>query len=367
MQITKPLTLLIVEDNDPDARYVQEILPPGLFSIIHKHCLKEALECGEEDYDLILLDLSLPDGYGLETFKSLNEVIKSKPIVVLTGLDDEVIANEAVKLGAQDYILKREITEHALMRTINYAMERKRFEQNAKRLAVLEEHDEFMATLSHDLKNPVVAANRVLKLMADGAAGDISGEQAELFKHLIASNETLLLLINNLIEVYRYENNVYTLRLENVDMNQLLKSCVEAMIPWAALRSITLDTSEIQTVPTVKADSISLRRLVQNILDNAIKFSPDGSTVKIRLWPDENSIKLSVSDLGPGIPLAEQSTLFQRFRRGKAGHKYSNGTGLGLFLCKRIVEAHKGNIAIASDEGKGATFLVTLPIDQRAN
>ncbi|MBK9619072.1 MAG: response regulator [Candidatus Obscuribacter sp.] len=200
---------------------------------MHKHSLKEALSCDEQDYDLILLDLTLPDGQGLATFETLNKAIKSKPIVILTGLNDEVLANDAVKLGAQDYILKQEMSEYILTRTIGYAIERKRFELNAKRLAVLEEHEEFMATLSHDLKNPVIAANRVLKLMADGAAGDINSEQANLFRHLIASNESLLLLINNLIEVYRYENNLYTLRLENVNLNLIIKACAESMTPWA--------------------------------------------------------------------------------------------------------------------------------------
>lgn len=356
---------MIVEDNDPDARYVQEILPTENYTFVHTRSLKEALMCDEQDYDLILLDLSLPDGQGLETFETLNEAIKSKPIVILTGLNDEVLANDAVKLGAQDFILKKEMSEYLLTRTINYAIERKRFELNAKRLAVLEEHEEFMATLGHDLKNPVIAANRVLKLMADGAAGEINSEQANLFRHLIASNETMLLLINNLIEVYRYESNLYTLRLETVDLNQVIKACAESMIPWATIRSIHMDTTGVQEVPSVKADATSVRRMTQNMLDNAIKFSTDGGTIKIELWAQDGYITMSIADCGPGIPDAEKSNLFQRFKRGKFGLNHSSGTGLGLFICKQIVEAHHGKIAITSQEGEGATFIVTLPIEQR--
>ncbi|MBK7839445.1 MAG: hybrid sensor histidine kinase/response regulator [Candidatus Obscuribacter sp.] len=365
MPITKSLSILIIEDNDPDARYVQEILPRENYTFVHKHSLKEALSCDEQDYDLILLDLTLPDGQGLATFETLNKAIKSKPIVILTGLNDEVLANDAVKLGAQDYILKQEMSEYILTRTIGYAIERKRFELNAKRLAVLEEHEEFMATLSHDLKNPVIAANRVLKLMADGAAGDINSEQANLFRHLIASNESLLLLINNLIEVYRYENNLYTLRLENVNLNLIIKACAESMTPWAETRAICMDLTGVQEVPSVKADSISVRRMIQNILDNAIKFSTDGGTIKIALQEQDGNITLAIADCGPGIPDAEKSNLFQRFKRGKLGLNHSTGTGLGLFICERIVQAHNGKIAIASEEGKGATFIVTLPIEQR--
>jgi len=360
-----PLAILTIEDCDADFLYLQELLLGENYSFIHRHSVEEALFCDEQNYDLILLDLSLPDGQGLKTFESLNEVIRSKPIVVLTGLKDENLAIEAVKLGAQDYILKKDMSARALNRAINYAYERKRFETTTKRLAVLEDHDEFMTTLSHDLKNPVVAANRVLKLMAEGAAGAINDEQAELLKHLIASNETMLLLINNLLEINRFEKNADPLRLEVVNLSMVIKACVEAMTPFATTRSISLDTTKVSVVPSVKADSISLQRMVLNILDNAIKFSPNGCTIEIELWAKDNKITVSIKDCGPGVTPAMQSNLFQRFKRGKLGLNHSTGNGLGLFICKQIVDAHHGKIAIASEEGKGATFIVTLPIEQR--
>ncbi len=360
-----PLTILAIEDNDADFLYIQELLHGENFTFIHRHSLKEALSCEEQDYDLILLDLSLPDGQGLKTVEALNEVIKSKPIVILTGLVDEDRAIEAVKRGVQDYILKEDMSARALNRAISYAFERKQYEVTTKRLAVLEEHDELMATLSHDLKNPVVAANRVLKLMAEGAAGAVNDEQAELLKHLIASNETMLLLINNLLEVYRFEKDAYPLRLEVVNLSMVLKSCVESMTPFATTRAISLETKEVTVVPTVKADSISLRRMVQNILDNAIKFSPNGGTVEIKLCANEKNITLSISDCGPGVALSMQSNLFDRLKRGKHGRSHSTGKGLGLYICKKILDAHNGKIAINSQEGKGAAFIVTLPIEQR--
>lgn len=360
-----PLAILTIEDNDADFLYVQELLHGENYTLLHRHSAKEALSCDEQDYDLILLDLSLPDGQGLKTFENLNELIKTKPTVVLTGLEDEDLAIEAVKLGAQDYILKKDMSARTLNRTIIYAFERKQFEETTKRLAVLEEHDEFMATLGHDLKNPVVAANRVLKLMAEGAAGAINDEQAELLKHLIASNETMLLLINNLLEVYRFESNAYPLRLEAVNLSTLVKSCIESMTPLATTRSISMETAKLTVVPSVKADSISLRKMVQNILDNAIKFSPNGGTIEVKLWANDKNITLSIKDCGPGVAPALQSNLFKRIKRGKLDRSQSTGKGLGLFICKKIVDAHNGKIAITSQEGEGATFVVTLPLEQR--
>lgn len=105
--------------------------------------------------------------------------------------------------------------------------------------------------------------------------------------------------------------------------------------------------------------------MVQNILDNAIKFSPDGGTIDIALWANDDNITLSIKDCGPGIAPAVQSNLFQRIKRGKLRHSNFPGNGLGLFICRQIVEAHNGKIAVASEEGNGATFVVTLPTEQQ--
>lgn len=359
--MTSCQSIILVEDNLPDARYIQEILPRD-FSIAHSTSLTEAKEhLFERPFDLILLDLSLPDITGLDTCEAMLEVAPATPIVILTGLQDESVALQAVQLGAQDYILKNEMSEYTLSRAVRYAFERKQAEENSKRLALLDQREEFMATLTHDLKNPLIGANRVLELMAEQAMGSLAPAQANMLLQLRDGNKLLLSMIQNLIEVYRFEKDVDSIALENIDLRKIVMSCIREIAPIAANRQITLSTECSEEVIDVIADVSAIRRVVQNLLDNALKFTPSGGRISAVLRSSNGSVTLTIEDTGPGIPSAEQVHLFKRFSKGSIGSKYSPGTGLGLYLCRKIMEAHNGQITCTSEEGAGTIFAITLP------
>src|ERR1700733_11036812 len=248
MQPTKTISVLLLEDSIPDARYVQELLASKTYNVVHKVCLADAQDCSPEQFDVVLLDLSLPDGSGLQTFLSMLGWSAVVPIVILTGLDDEDISMRAVQLGAQDYIVKNELTERMLSRTIRYAVERKQSEVNAKRIAVLEQHEEFMATLSHDMKNPIIAANRILELMAKRSMGYVSPEQSKILLQLRDSNKILLSMIQNVIEVYRFETEVNAITLEHTNLRSITTSCISDIEPIAHDRSISLKAELPETI-----------------------------------------------------------------------------------------------------------------------
>jgi signal transduction histidine kinase len=363
----KPISVLLIEDSTPDARYVREMLPAPSYCHTHKMSLEQAQACDPKSFDVLLLDLSLPDGDGLESFLAMLSWGPLLPIVILTGLDDETIAIQAVHLGAQDYILKKEISEHILSRTIRYAIERKEFQENAKRLAVFDKQEEFMATLTHDLKNPLIGANRILELMADQVMGAISPKQATLLLQLRDSNTLLLSMIQNLIEVYRFERDVDTVLLEDTNLLPIANSCITEITSIAENRAIRLVANLPSDINTVLADANCMRRVIQNLLDNALKFTPDGGQISLTLSSRDKSVILEVEDNGPGIPADEKARLFQRFSQGCVGRRYTRGTGLGLFLCKQIVDAHHGEIICESKEGVGSTFRVTLPVANFVN
>lgn len=361
MPLTKPISILLVEDSKPDARYVQEMLKPPAYAHTHKLSLADAQECEPSSFDVLLLDLTLPDASGLESFLAMLGWAPSLPIIILTGLDDEDIAVKAVQLGAQDYILKKEISEHTLSRTIRYAIERNQFQENTKRLAVFEQHEEFMATLTHDLKNPLIGANRILELMAEQVMGGVSPKQAKLLLQLRDSNKLLLSMIQNLIEVYRFERDVDSVRLEDTNLLTIINQCVDEIEPIAEHRGISLMANLPPEIKNVLADADSIRRVVQNLLGNALKFTPDGGQIRLAIYATIKSVIVEIGDTGPGIPADEQVRLFQRFSQGRVGRKYTPGTGLGLYLCKQIVDAHHGEIVCESKEGVGTTFKVSLP------
>ncbi len=356
------ISVLLVEDSLPDARYVQEMLPKSSYHVSHTTSLAQAHdEIAAHPFNVVLLDLSLPDGSGLETFLSMIGWSPTTPIIILTGLDDEDVAIRAVQLGAQDYILKKEISEYTLSRSIRYAIERKQAEEKSKRLLVLEQREEFMATLTHDLKNPLIGANRILELMAEQALGVLSDEQSKLLLQLRDNNKMLLSMIQNLIEVYRFEKDINAVNLENTNLLQIITSCINDIAPIAQNRDIRLKTEFSDSVKEVMADANAIRRVVQNLLDNALKFTPSGGEISLVVHPTNGAVAVQIGDTGPGISPEEQTRLFQRFSQGRVGRKYTPGTGLGLYLCKQIIDAHHGEITCSSTEGVGTTFSVTLP------
>lgn len=493
--MTKKIKVLLVEDNPADSLYVQEILPSALYDIETASRLSDAKTRCSDSMDIILLDLTLPDGIGLDTFLTISCHCKKIPIIILTGLADQDIALKAVKLGAQDYILKKDLTETILERSINYSIERMNFresmrliatqaseaeanlrmalnashtgvwyydfaqdtleideqarlifglpldtpfsyqllfemvhpddrerieqfarmsleelhdiaaeyqiiaadgeirrisssgkmffdennnpvriagtfrdvtelrmeEERERRLCLLEQREDFMATLTHDLKTPLIAANWILQAIAEQQVGPVTDEQEKLLFQLRDTNRTLLSMIQNLIELYRFERDVGTLVRENVQLADLIDSCLTDLSVFLHRRRISVERSVPKNTDAVFVDRNAIRRVLQNILDNAVKFTPDFGTITIEVEESKSEIVVKVTDTGPGIAHEEQSRLFKRFSQGRAGRTYTPGTGLGLYLCKQIIDAHQGYIECRSELAKGTTFSFRLP------
>lgn len=355
--------VILVEDSLPDALFIEEILPCESYELVRVDALSAAYNrISERTFDVVLLDLSLPDGQGINTFLAMTGKIPDVPIVILTGLEDEEVAIAAARFGAQDYIQKKDISQHTLCRSIHYAIERKQALENAKRLIVLEQREEFMATLTHDLKNPLLGANYLLEMLADETRGKIQAEQTNILLQLRDNNKLLLSMIQNLIEVYRFEKDVSVIVPENTDLLNIASACLQDIAPIAENRRIALKIEIPKQVKNIRADANAIRRVLQNLLDNALKFTPTGGEVTLKLEASNGFVVVEIIDTGPGISVEDQKKLFQRFVQGRAGKKYTPGTGLGLYLCKQIVEAHRGEIACISTEGEGSIFRVRLPV-----
>lgn len=355
-------SVLLVEDSRPDAKFVRTLLRPQAYDLAHVATLADAAcELETKKFDVIVLDLSLPDAKGLESLESMRGRNLEIPIIILTGLNDDDTALLCVKLGAQDYIQKSEVNASFLERSIRYAIERHESEQNMRRLAILEQREEFMATLTHDLKNPLIGTNRVLELLAEQAMGTITDEHAELLLQIRDSNKILLLMIQNLLDVYRFEKDVDAVVLDNMYLSDVARSCLREIKPIAESREIEIRTNFSDEQRLVNADACAMRRVFQNLLDNALKFTPAGGQIDLNIAPTNGSVCVEISDNGPGMSNEELARIFNRFAQGRAGRKYSPGTGLGLFLCKQIVDAHNGKITCQSKEGEGTRFRIIIP------
>ncbi len=230
-----------------------------------------------------------------------------------------------------------------------------------ERRKLIQQREDFVATLVHDLKTPLLGAEKTLESMISGLVGDLDPGQSDVLGMLKRSNQQLLSMVQNLIEFYHYDNQTGAAVSEDVDLSELLMICVDELFALAQQKEIKLAAKFPDGLLTVQGDQFGLKRVFINLIDNAIKFSQKGAHVEVNAKKKREHIEVRVRDTGLGIEESEKEKLFQRFFRGERGKRFAVGTGLGLYLCKKIVTEHGGKIEVLSKEGQGSTFIVSLP------
>lgn len=222
--------------------------------------------------------------------------------------------------------------------------------------------EDFVATLTHDLRTPLLAAVQTLSFALDHQYGELSSQQRQILAAVVESHRELLGLVESLLTIYQYEAGRIHLQKEPTDLSALIEQCLVQMQPLADARTQLLRLEAGQGLPQVPADRQQLRRVIINLIDNALKFTPAGGRVQVSLQhsPDESGVEVCVRDSGRGIPQDRLTALFTRF--SKSG--YSTGTGLGLYLCRQVIEAHGGRIWAVSQPGLGSAFHLVLPVEK---
>ena len=225
-----------------------------------------------------------------------------------------------------------------------------------------QQRDDFIASIAHDIKNPLVGAQRVLESLCEPGKDAITVHE-KVLNSLKESNKNLLTLLQNLIDVYRFDTLEFPCNFELVDLNELLNSCAKQMSAYSQLQNVELNL-QISEGLTVEADQIGLRRVMMNLIHNGIKFTHPGGTVTVGAWKHDENVSITVSDTGIGISEEEKQRIFCRYTQGRKGQEYPGGSGLGLYLSKQIVLAHNGAIDFRSEAEKGTKFRITLPLRQ---
>jgi len=221
----------------------------------------------------------------------------------------------------------------------------------------------FLANMSHELRTPLNGIMGFAELLHDGRLGAVSPEQSEGLADILTSSRHLLALINDILDLSRVAAGRLTFQAEPVDPRVLVRECVDSLgsIADAGAVDVTLDAPE--HMPTLRLDPAKLRQVVFNYLSNAINFTPAGGRVAVRLYAFGSRLRLEVSDTGPGIEPRDHERVFFEFEQLHAGQaRRSGGTGLGLAVTKRIVEAQGGVVGVDSALGQGSTFYAEFPI-----
>ncbi len=316
--------------------------------------------------DLILLDVMMPgmDGYEVTRRIRNNPDIPYIPILLVTAFKEASVV-EGLDAGADDFICKP-FDQDELMARVRSLLRLKHSIDEQQKMA--RQREDFVSRMTHDLRTPLVAADRMLNLFEQELFCKISPEMKQAIAAMIRSNQNLLVMVNNLLEVYRFEAGKKTLQFESCNLREIVEEVVQELSPLASEKglSVNIDTTDLDktaaTAGVIMGDRLELRRVVSNLIGNAIKFTDAGS-VKIRIsemstTKDKKSVTIAVQDTGYGINPEDQAILFERFRQGK---NKRSGSGLGLHLSSRIVESHGGRIEVSSELGKGSVFTVLLP------
>ncbi len=370
--------ILLVEDNPGDARLIREVLREAVSircELMHEQRLSGARErCAEGGVDVVLLDLSLPDAHGLRTVTECLEFAPTLPIIVLTGLDDETVAVQAVQAGAQDYLVKGQVESTLLVRAIRYAMERKRLDLERQQLLASEREargvaeaaararDEVLRVVSHDLGNSLsavkihaVVLGRVLEQRSVEPEPEVTVRIAAI-RDLVAQMNRLR---QDLLDIASIEAGHLSVERRPQDARALVEDAASTLVDRMEEKRIRLDIQIADGVPPVLADRDRILQVLGNLLGNATKFTPEDGRILVRVEAAERWVSFSVEDSGVGIAAEHLPHIFDRYWKMRSGNP--GGTGLGLAIARGIVEAHGGEIAAVSVGGEGTTLRFTLP------
>ncbi len=376
--------ILLIEDDPAEARLLKEVLKSfnlQLFSLVHVNRLQTALEkLKGERFDVILLDLTLPDSQGLSSVETLVRQAPNLPIVVLTNTNDDNLAIEAVRRGAQDYLIKRKINVDVLVRSIQYAIERQRasellreanenlanqVQRKTDELIKAREIDrlksELVSMFSHDFRSPLTTVLSCADLLQN--KGDLLTEEKKvhLFDLLRGASKNMAQLLDEVLLVGRADSGTSECNLAPLDLEFLCRQVVDEQQLVADKKQIEIIFVSQGACPESVWDESLLRHILSNLLSNAIKYSPDNSKVKFELISEEQQVVFRIQDWGIGIPKSDIPLLFEPFHRA-SNVKRIPGTGLGLAIVKSCVETHQGYIALESEVGIGSIFTVTIPL-----
>jgi PAS domain S-box-containing protein len=285
--------------------------------------------------------------------------------VVWIGDDAIVVAgNDDKPLHVQGYL--RDITPLKDAEAKQQAALEREQSANEKLRELGAMKDDFVALVSHELRTPLTSIRGYLELVLEGQASGLTAESGEFLNIVDRNAARLERLVDDLLFMARLGSGKLELSLEDTDLAALARESVSAATPRASAQAVELGCT-LEEVPAVRGDPGRLGQLLDNLISNAVKFTPDGGHVDVRVFPQNGDVAIEIADTGIGISATEQTQLFQKFfRTSAAGERAIQGTGLGLSISKAIVEAHAGRIELESKENLGTTIRVLLPVAEHA-
>lgn len=402
----KTIKLLLIEDNPLDAKLFQRLLDRSSrasYKVEFAGTLSDAFEflASSGDVDAIVIDLNLPDSQGLDTFRAVRLKYPNLPLIVLTADDDERLALKAVQAGAQDYIVKGDLSPLFLGRAIRYAIERQSSEtkihqlnhdlekrvldlaaanKNLDRLShglslardeavqAAAYKSEFVAKMSHEIRTPIAAVLGTIDLLK---TTPLNEEQKDLVEIINASAESLLNSVSDVLDYSKLESGQVELEVKDFSPVRLLEGTADLVSQSATKKGLSIMSFIDPYIPEMlQGDPVRIRQILLNLLGNAIKYTKRGEVCvqATKESYDDLSmlVRFSVIDTGPGLSETAIANLFKPYSETKESTS-GDGAGLGLTISKRLVELMGGQMGVESDEGRGSTFWFSIRLRRSTN
>lgn len=355
--------ILIIDDEEVVLDSCTQILKGSSYKLATATNGTDGLQLLKEfQPDLVFVDLKMPGISGFEVLDNIYEIDPTIVTVVITGFATVGSAVDAMKKGAYDF-LPKPFTPDEFRLITRRGIERRRLVLETISLRREKEllREQFASIVSHELKAPLGAVQQNLFALEYELANTMTDDQKGKLERIKVRIDELLKLINSWLRVISVDINKLKEGFQPISITTPLTSALESMTTYATRKNIEILSTINEPLQQVNGDSLSLSEVFVNVISNAIKYSPDGTKVAIKVEEKENNILVSIKDSGVGISNDDIPHIFDGFYRGKSGQAME-GHGIGLAVSRQIVDAHSGSINVISELGKGTTIVISLPV-----
>jgi len=366
--MTKSPLLLIVDDNKNNLQVLGSALHTEGYRLALAKSGKEALAQAQKiEPDIILLDIMMPEMDGYETCRLLkeNEKTKNIPVIFLTAKTETEDIVKGFRAGGVDYITKPFKKEELLVRLKNHLdlrMATKKIARQAQKLKELNNtKDQMFSIISHDLRSPLAGLKNMLDLLTDKETPTDQDFRESAINIMKTTTDSTVNLLENLLFWARSQRGELEIEIDTLDLHQITEENIQLNYNTIEQKKLTI-TNKIEEYELVKGDLNLTKTIVRNLLNNAIKFTPEMGSITFEVSVSERDTYLSISDTGVGISEANLQRLFKDDEHVTTyGTNNEKGSGLGLKLCKWFAEKQQGSLSVNSTENKGTTFTLKIP------
>ncbi len=375
--------ILIIDDEEGIRKGCMRVLQPAGYAVEAAVSFRDGLakiQAGE--YDLILLDVMMPDGKGIDLLEPIRERDPEAVVVLITGYATVELAVDAIKRGAYDFISKP-FSGQLLVMTVEQGLEKRRLSMETKRLQAVERQlaeleqarlqaerlstfkASYATLMAHELRSPIGATQTLVRTLLHGLAGELNPKQAEILDRVEIRLDFLLKLVNDLLTLAASRSLESDKPLKPVKIQSMLQRVVDGYKSEAIHKHVDLNCRVSAADTEIWATEDGLEAVLSNVVCNAIKYTPAEGSISIELRAEDGCAKLQITDTGIGIPEKDMAHLGDEFFRGSnARGQGIQGTGLGLSIVKELTGRFGARMDIKSEEGRGTTVILVFPLSR---